>query len=59
MQHIPNLERDSQKSYQLLRYMRGTYTSRTRALDRARLKMKQDALAYGVHCSFGSFPLNP
>jgi hypothetical protein len=53
-QHITNLERDSQTLYHLLRY-----SSSSRAMDRAALKMKRDASAYGVHCSFGSFPLPP
>ena len=53
-QHIANLDRDSQTLYHLLRY-----SSSSRAMDRAALKMKRDASAYGVHCSFGSFPLPP
>jgi hypothetical protein len=50
--HIPSLVPDSQKAYHLLRY-----TDNSRGADRWLLTMKRDALAQGVHCSFGAFPL--
>ncbi len=50
---VPGLQTDGQRAFRLLRY-----TADPPPIDRALLRMKRDAAAKGVHCSFGALPLN-